>query len=110
VYVIRKIGLRVGEVDLSGTALPALKDGFLCVISLLSTLRKPCVTASPLFNSAKTAADPPAGVFPLAGAVTCGGGGGGGGGGPVTADIGLYWATGTPCSEMQVRNGCINIH
>jgi hypothetical protein len=101
----KKICLRVGEVDLSGTALPALKDGFLCVISLLSTLRKPCVTASPLFNSAKTAAAPLAGAFPLAGAAACGGGGGGGGG-PPAADVGLYWAMGTPCSEAQIRNDC----
>jgi hypothetical protein len=94
----KKVSLRVGEGDLSGTTLPALKDGFLCVISLLSTLRKPCVTASPLFSSAKTAAAPPAGAFPLADA-TGGGGGGGGGGGPPAAGVDLYCATETPCPK-----------
>lgn len=102
----RNAHLRVGEGALSGTALPALNDGFLCVISLLSTLRKPCVTASPLFSSAKTAAAPPAGAFPLTNA---GGGGGGGGGGPPTTG-GVYWVKETPCSKVLIRNGRKKIH
>lgn len=63
----------------------ALSEGFLCVISDLSTLRSPLVTESPLFSSLKTAPRPP----PAAGAgavcsliwSTGGGPGGGGGGG-----------------------------
>jgi hypothetical protein len=51
----------------------------LCVISLLSTLRRPFVTFSPRFRSAKTALMPPAAG---AGAEAAGAGGGGGGGGP----------------------------
>ena len=62
----------------AGTTLPALNAGFLCVISLLSTFRRPLVTSSPRLSSAKTAAAPP-GVGP--GSVAEGGGGGGGGGG-----------------------------
>jgi hypothetical protein len=75
----------------AGTTLLALKAGFLCVISLLSTLRSPFVTSSPRFSSAKTAAAPPAGEGATeftAGVVTMdGGGGGGGGGGGAPAEV-----------------------
>ena len=72
--------------DAAGTVLPARNAGFLCVISLLSTLRKPLVTSEPLFKSANTAPMPPAGADVEAGggggAAGAGGGGGGGGGAP----------------------------
>ena len=67
-----------GDAGVAGITLPALSAGFLCVISLLSTFRRPLVTSSPRLSSAKTAAAPP-GVGP--GSVAEGGGGGGGGGG-----------------------------
>lgn len=47
---------------LAGTTPPARRAGFLCVISLLSTLRSPFVTSAPRFKSANTAATPPAGA------------------------------------------------
>jgi hypothetical protein len=64
-----------------GTVEDARNAGFLCVISLLSTLRRLFVTSEPRLSSANTAATPPAGA--AAGAVerTGGGGPGGGGGG-----------------------------
>ena len=65
----------------AGTTLLALSAGFLCVISLLSTLRSPFVTSSPRFSSANTAAAAPAGAGELAAGAAAGGGGGGGGGG-----------------------------
>lgn len=72
--------------ELAGTTLEALNAGFLCVISLLSTLRRPFVTSSPLLSSANTAfIPPPAGAGAPAGGgggATGGGGGGGGGGAP----------------------------
>ena len=72
---------RFGEAVAAGTLLLALNSGFLWVISDLSTLRRPAVTASPRFNSAKTAAAPPAGGAGAdVGAIPTGGGGGGGGG------------------------------
>ena len=61
--------------------LPARSEGFLWVISLLSTLRNPFVTSSPRFRSANTAATPA--VLDAAG----GGGGGGGGGGSGAAAL-----------------------
>lgn len=67
----------------AGTTLDALNAGFLCVISLLSTLRKPFVTSSPRLSSAKTALIPPAagaGAAAGGGGGAMGGGGGGGGG------------------------------
>jgi hypothetical protein len=71
----------------SGTVEPARSEGFLCVISDLSTLRRPLVTDSPLLSSEKTAPSPPAAG--ASGAAACslilrtgGGPGGGGGGGP----------------------------
>lgn len=79
----------------SETVDSVLKAGFLCVISDLSTLRRPLVTDSPLFSSEKTAPKPPADVA-LAGFADStgiskigagpGGGGGGGGGGGAPAD------------------------
>ena len=72
--------------------LPARNAGFLCVISLLSTLRRPFVTSSPRLSSAKTAAAPAAGAAEVAagagGATGGGGGGGGGGGAPLAAGAG----------------------
>lgn len=68
----------------SGTVDPARREGFLCVISDLSTRRKLFVTASPLLSSENTAPNPVGvGVAALAGAIrlAAGGGGGGGGGG-----------------------------
>ena len=68
-----------------GTVEDARNAGFLCVISLLSTLRRPFVTSEPRLSSANTAATPPAGaaagVVERAGGGGPGGGGGGGGGG-----------------------------
>ena len=55
-------------------------DGFLWVISLFSTLRRPLVTPSPLLSSANTAAGFGGAEVVAAGAVVAGGGGGGGGG------------------------------
>lgn len=62
-----------------GTVEDARNAGFLCVISLLSTLRRLFVTSEPRLSSANTAATPPAGA--AAGAVERAGGGGGPGGG-----------------------------
>jgi hypothetical protein len=71
-----------------GVGTEARRDGFLCVISLLSTLRSPLVTSSPLLSSAKTAAGLGAAGEADAGAGTAGGGGGGGGGGgPAAAEF-----------------------
>lgn len=71
---------RLGELALvAGTVLDARSSGFLCVISDLSTLRKPFVTSTPLFRSAKTAPNPPPAEEVDDDAVIAGGGGGGGG-------------------------------
>ena len=85
-----------GDGDLAGTTLLALSAGFLCVISLLSTLRSPLVTSSPRLSCAKTAAAPPAGA---AGMVL--GTGGGGGGGTEEAPVleALYCSIVTPCKK-----------
>ena len=101
--------------ELEGTVLPALKAGFLWVISLLSTFLKPLVTSSPRLSSANTAATPPAagaGAAPAGGGggATGGGGGGGGGGGPPAADepeveAALYWSTEMPYVFLWVKNG-----
>lgn len=85
-----------GEV-LLGTVEEARKAGFLCVISLFSTLRSPFVTSAPRLSSANTAAAPP--PEPGAGAgggPGAGGGGGGGGGAPPVADAALYSLRGMP--------------
>lgn len=71
---------RFGVALPAGTTLDARSSGFLCVISDLSTLRRPFVTSSPRLSSAKTAPMPPEGA--AAGAAPDGGGGGGGGGAP----------------------------
>lgn len=73
-----------------GTAEDARKAGFLCVISLLSTLRRFFVTSEPRLSSANTAAAPPpaaagAGERVGGGGGPGGGGGGGGGGAPLAA-------------------------
>lgn len=77
-------GAGPGEVGRPGTGPWARRAGFLWVISSFFTFRRPAVTASPLFSSAKTAATPPAAGFAggAAEARSTGGGGGGGGGGP----------------------------
>jgi hypothetical protein len=81
-----------------GTVGDARKAGFLCVISLLSTLRRFFVTSEPRLSSANTAATPPAAAG--AGVRVGGGGGGGGGGGapPARADgaVALYSKIGMP--------------
>ena len=69
------VGFLADEV-LLGTVEEARKAGFLCVISLFSTLRSPFVTSEPRLSSANTAATPP----PESGVCTGAGGGGGGGG------------------------------
>ena len=71
---------RFGVALPAGTTLDARSSGFLCVISDLSTFRRPFVTSSPRLSSAKTAPMPPEGA--AAGAAPDGGGGGGGGGAP----------------------------
>lgn len=71
----------------SDTVDPARRDGFLCVISDLSTFRSPFVTDSPLLSSEKTAprpegvCDAPASAASVLTSRTGGGPGGGGGGG-----------------------------
>jgi hypothetical protein len=94
--------------DDAGTVLLARKAGFLWVISLLSTLRRPLVTSSPLLISAKTAAAPPPGAGAAAAALGGGGGGGGGGapGAPAAgpeAVKGLNWSYGMPCVALLER-------
>ncbi len=75
-----------------GTVEDARKAGFLCVISLLSTLRRFFVTSEPRLSSANTAATPPAefaaGAVEGGGGGPGGGGGGGGGGGAPPAGVG----------------------
>jgi hypothetical protein len=78
---------------LLGTVEDARKAGFLCVISLLSTLRRFFVTSEPRLRSAKTAATPPAvaaagDVGRVGGGGGPGGGGGGGGGGASLLAVG----------------------
>jgi hypothetical protein len=87
-----------------GTAEEARKAGFLCVISLLSTLRRFFVTSEPRLSSANTAATPPlpaAGAGERGGGGGAGGGGGGGGGGALPAAAGgaaaLYSEIDIPC-------------
>ena len=88
-------------VVLLGTVEEARKAGFLCVISLFSTLRSPFVTSAPRLRSANTAATPP--PEPGAGAgggPGAGGGGGGGGGAPPVANVAvLYSLSGMPLGE-----------
>ena len=84
-----------GEDDVAGTVPLARRAGFLCVISLLSTLRRPFVTSSPRLSCSKTAEMPPPDAAGAAaaggggGGGGPGGGGGGGGGGPPAAGAGL---------------------
>ena len=83
----RDLLFSVAESAEAGTGASERSDGFLCVISLLSTCRSPLVTVSPLLRSAKTAlisalgfeADAAAGA---ADAPPAGGGGGGAGAPP----------------------------
>lgn len=80
--------LRLPEDDgRAGTTDPARSFGFLCVISLLSTLRKLAVTSDPRLIAANTEpTGPPAGE--LAPSKGIGGGGGGGGGGGASCRVG----------------------
>lgn len=87
-------GLLALESPPSATVELERRAGFLCVISDLSTLRRPFVTSDPLFNSENTAPKPPpseaaAGaadasflISSTGGGPGGGGGGGGGGGAP----------------------------
>ena len=88
---------------LLGTVEEARKAGFLCVISLFSTLRRPFVTSVPRLRSAKTAATPlPESGAGAGGGPGAGGGGGGGGGGgapPVASVAVLYSLSGMPLGE-----------
>lgn len=89
-----------------GTVEDARNAGFLCVISLLSTLRRPFVTSEPRLSSANTAAAPAAGA--AAGAVDRtggggpGGGGGGGGGGAPPAPAPAEGGAAALYSEMDI--------
>jgi len=86
----------------AGATLLALNAGFLCVISLLSTLRNPFVTSSPLFSSAKTADGPTVGdgAAEVDTVFIVGGGGGGGGGGAPAGGIGVAAAAAWYCSVV----------
>ena len=83
---------------LLGTVEEARKAGFLCVISLFSTLRSPFVTSAPRLSSANTAATPPSELGAGAGGVP--GAGGGGGGAPPVANAALYSPRGIPLEEF----------
>jgi len=74
---------------LLGTVEEARKAGFLCVISLFSTLRSPFVTSAPRLSSANTAATPL--PDPEAGA-----GGGPGAGGGNTLDVRFRFGSALP--------------
>ncbi len=67
----------VWELLRSGTVEAARSDGFLCVISALSTLRSPTVTEEPWFSWSNTAVMSPPLEVPFAE------GGGDGAGGPL---------------------------
>lgn len=83
-----------------GTVEDARNAGFLCVISLLSTLRRLFVTSEPRLSSANTAATPPAGA--AAGAGGGGPGGGGGGGGYETPPAATEGGAAALYSEMDI--------
>ena len=92
-----------------GTVAPARNDGFLWVIWSALTFRRPCVTASPLFNSEKTAPSPPlseaGAAFGSSNLIGGGGGpGGGGGGGPPAACGGGRGAPGCDCSSCFIAS------
>ena len=85
---------------LLGTVEEARRVGFLCVISLFSTLRRPFVTSAPRLRSANTAATPPPEPGTGAGGGPGAGGGGGGGGAPPAASVAvLYSLRGMPLGE-----------
>jgi hypothetical protein len=88
----------------AGTVEDALRAGFLCVISLLSTLRRFFVTSSPRLSSANTAATPLPEAEAGGRAAGGGGGGGGGGGAPPTAVAdaeALYSEMDMPCDMVR---------
>jgi hypothetical protein len=93
-----------------GTVAPARNEGFLCVIWSGFTFRSPFVTASPLFNSLKTASIPPAAAGAALGASSNligggGGPGGGGGGGGPPADFGCgAGGRGSSCSTALIAS------
>ena len=75
-----------------GTVLDALIEGFLCVIWLGSTLRRPAVTAEPLESWSKTAfmsVGCPLAELALVGGI-------GGGGGPASSKVGRGGGGGMP--------------
>jgi len=89
-----------------GTVENPRKAGFLCVISLLSTLRRFFVTSEPRLSSANTAATPPAdaagAVDRVGGGGGPGGGGGGGGGGAPPAAAAAAGGAAALYSEMDM--------
>ena len=87
-----------GEV-LLGTVEEAHRAGFLCVISLFSTLRRPFVTSAPRLSSANTAATPPPEPGVDAGGWPGAGGGRGGGAPPVASVADFYSLRGIPLRE-----------
>jgi hypothetical protein len=97
----------------TGTELPARSAGFLCVISLLSTLRRPFVTSAPRLRSANTApmpSPPDADEGAAAGGgggAGAGGGGGGGGGAPVEASVAAAGGGGPAFSARAVLYSAI---
>ena len=92
--------LNEGEVLLE-TVEEARKAGFLCVISLFSTLRNPFVTSAPRLSSANTAAAPPEpGACTEGGPGAGGGGGGGGRGAPSVTGAALYSLREMPWGAM----------
>jgi hypothetical protein len=96
-FLLNEGGVLLGAVEESRNA------GFLCVISLFSTLRNPFVTSAPRLSSANTAATPPepgacTGDGPGAG----GGGGGGGRGAPSVTGAALYSLRDMPLGEGYV--------
>lgn len=107
-WIQRTADLPAGEEAVAGTVPLARRAGFLCVISLLSTLRKPFVTSSPRLSCSNTAEIPPAagaGAPAGGGGGATGGGGGGGGGGAPPAVDDLDWNSDTerPCT-MQCQS------
>jgi hypothetical protein len=91
------------------------REGFLCVISDLSTFLRPEVTDSPLLSSEKTAPKPPAAgagagadsvLISRTGGGPGGGGGGGGGGAPPAAGAGAAGGDAGLASEASLSITC----
>jgi hypothetical protein len=93
------LSLRVGTTDV------VRKEGFLCVISLLSTFRNDDVTEVPRLRSAKTALISPPFAFSSLGFIRLAAlGGGGGGGGPGGPPAGAAGAGG---AAVAVESSCL---